>query len=135
VLRADLKPNKAAADEAPGEAANEEGAEEDAVPNELAKDDTATDELAKEEAPTEDTDKTLLSGESEPLALLLDELVDLTPTPSNIVTSSSQPLSSDALNKDKPAAKTNVIRPTERLPDGVTSKFEEDPIFKKTQFK
>jgi len=132
VLRADLKPNKAAADEAPDEAANEEAAKDDAVRDETATEDTPTEDVA---AKDELTDEPLLSDESKPLELLLDELVDLTPTPSNIVTSSSQPLSSEALNKDSPAAKTNVVRPTVRLPDGVRSKFEEDPILKKTQFK
>jgi hypothetical protein len=69
-----------------------------------------TDELEKEKE-----ELTLLLSEaseesSNPSSEALEELVTLSPTPSRKVTSSSQPLISDELIKDKAIAITNVTR-------------------------
>ena len=107
--KADLKPIRAAAEEAELEDLEEELDDELLLLEELAElDDELEDELEDE------LDDELLLEELLPFdVLLLDELVVFIPTPSNIVTSSSHPFILEELIRDRPAANTSVTRRAE----------------------
>jgi hypothetical protein len=113
--KADLKPRSAAVDADEEELEEElDDEEEELLENEEI---PVVEELLVERLLDEEEDESVVPSSLE----LLDELVDFTPTPSNIVTSSSHPLISEVLIRERLAANTKVTRRKPLEPDEIVS--------------